>query len=140
MSRQRSFVVLLAAAVLVLAVGYLALRPGIAEGVVDHKTVTGVKGSVSSTVVVFTGSGVVVKDGGFEGEFEASAAVSEELAYRLESWYDEVDYVVSVRSGGGTMAYFVSREDFNRVDVGVGIRFSVLRFKAASIRIVKVLE
>ena len=140
MSRQRSFAILLAAAVLFSAVGFLALRPAVVEGVVDHMAVTGVRDSVSSTVVVFTDSGVVVKDEGFEGEFEASAAVSEGLAHRLESWYDEVNYVVSVRAGGETVAYFVSREDFNRVDVGVGIRFNVLRFKAVSIRIMKILE
>lgn len=80
-----------------------------------------------------------MEDGEFSGEFEASTAVSEDLAHRLASWYDEVNYLVSVRSGGETMAYFVSREDFNRVDVGCGIRFSVLRFRAASIRVIEVL-
>lgn len=130
----------MAAAVLVLAVGYLVLRPVAVEGVVDHMAVTGVRGSMSSTVVKFTEAGVVVEDGEFEGEFDASAVVSEELAHRLASWYDEVSYLVSVRSGGEAMAYFVSREDFNRVDVGCGVRFSVLRFRAASIRVIEILE
>ena len=140
MSRQRSFAIFVAAAVLVSAVSYLVLRLAAVEGVVDHMAITGARGSMSSTVVTFSDAGVTVEDGEFEGEFEASAGVSEDLAHRLASWYDEVSYLVSVRSGGEAMAYFVSREDFNRVDVGCGIRFSVLRFRAASIRVIEILE
>jgi len=140
MSQNRSLVVLVAAAVLISAVGYLVFRPARAEGVVDHKAITGARGSMSSTIVTFTDAGVAVKDEEFNGDFEVSTTVTEALAHRLGSWYDEVNYLVSMRSGGETMAYFVSREDFNKVDVGGRIRFIPLSFKATSIRILKILE
>jgi hypothetical protein len=38
------------------------------------------------------------------------------------------------------MAYFVSREDFNKVDIGGRFRFMVLRFKTTTIRIIKILD
>ena len=38
------------------------------------------------------------------------------------------------------MAYFVSRDDFNKVDVGDVVRYEIFRFKETKIRILKVIQ
>ena len=139
MYRTRTTTILLAAAVLIAALGYLALRPTSAEGVVDHKAITGTRDSTSYTIMRMTDTGTIVKDSEFEGDFEASTTVDDALAYKLDSRYDEVRYIVSVRTGEGTMAYFVTREDYNRTDVDDSIRFEILRFKTTTIRITQIL-
>ena len=135
MYRNRSLAILLAAAALLASAGYLALRPASAEGVVDHKAITGTRASSSQTIVVITDGGISVKDAEFQEELGASTAVDDALAHRLDSAYDEISYIVSVRTGEGTMAYFVTREDYNRVGVGDEIRFEILRFETTAIRI-----
>ena len=140
MFQKRSLVILLTAAVLISAVSYLAFRPTKAEGVVDHKTITGTRDSISYTIIIITDTGVIVKDEEFNEDFMGSNTINETLAHRLDSWYDEIHYLISVRTGDETVAYFVSREDFNKVDIGGRIRFIVLRFKTTTIRIMKILD
>jgi hypothetical protein len=135
MYRNRSLAILLAAAVLLAAVGYLALRPASAEGVVDHKAITGIRDSTSYTIATITDTGINVKDPEFADDLNDSATVDDALAHRLDSMYDEIKYIVSVRTSEGTMAYFVTREDYNNVGVDDEIRFEILRFKTTSIRI-----
>jgi len=140
MIQKRSLAILLAAAVLISAVGYLALRPTKAEGAVDHKTITGTRDSMSYTIVTITDTEVIVKDEEFNEDFKVSTTINETLAHRLDSWYDEINYIISVRTGDETVAYFVSREDFNKVDIGGRIRYTILRFKTTTIRIIKILD
>jgi hypothetical protein len=135
MYRNRSLVILLAAAVLIAALGYLALRPTSAEGVIDHKAITGTKDSTSHTIATITDTGINVEDPEFGEELKDSTTVDDALAHRLDSMYDEINYLVSVRTSEGTMAYFVTREDYNRADVDDTIRFEILRFKTTTIRI-----
>jgi hypothetical protein len=135
MYRNRSLAILLAAAVLLAAVGYLALRPASAEGVVDHKAITGIRDSTSYTIATITDTGINVKDPEFADDLNDSATVDDALAHRLDSMYDEIKYIVSVRTSEGTMAYFVTREDYNNVGVDDEIRFEILRFKTTTIRI-----
>jgi hypothetical protein len=129
MYRNRSLVILFA------AVGYLALRPASAEGVVDHKAITGTRDSTSHTIATITDTGINVEDSEFAEDFTDSTVVDDALAHRLDSMYDEIKYIVSVRTGEGTMAYFVTREDYNSADIGDTIRFEILRFKTTTIRI-----
>ena len=140
MFEKRSLAILLVAVVLISVVGYLAFKPTRAEGVVDHKTITGARDSMSYTIVTITDTGIIVKDEEFNEDFESSTTINETLAHRLDSWYDEIHYLISVRTGDETIAYFVSREDFNKVDIGGRIRFIVLRFKTTTIRILKMLN
>ena len=138
MPRNRSLAILFAVAVLISAAGYLALGPKTAEGTVDHKAITGTRSSTSHTIVTITDTGINVKDQEFAADFNASTAVDDALAHKLDSWYDEIRYVVSARTGEGTMAYFTDRESFNKALVGDRIRFEILRFKTTTIRIKKV--
>jgi hypothetical protein len=139
MPRNRSLAALLAVAVLISAAGYLALRPETLEGTVNHKAISETRDSTSYTIMRMTDTGTIVKDSEFEGDFEASAAVDDALANKLDSRYDEVRYIVSVRTSEGAMAYFVSREDFNKAEVGDRIKFEILRFKTTTIRITQIL-
>ena len=139
MYRTRTTTILLATAVLIAALGYLALRPASAEGVVDHKAITGTRDSTSHTIATITDTGINVKDPEFAEDLKDSTTVDDALAHRLDSMYDEIKYIVSVRTSEGTMAYFVTREDYNRADVDDTIRFETLRFKTTTIRITQVL-
>ena len=131
---------LFAAAVLIAAAGYLALGPVTAEGTVDHKAITGTRGSTSHTIITITDTGVNVKDQEFAADFNESTTVDDALAHKLDSWYDEIKYVVSARTDEGTMAYFTDREGFNKARVGDRIRFEILRFRTTTIRIKKVFD
>ncbi len=111
-----------------------------ADGVVDHKAITGTRDSISYTIVTITETEVIVKDEEFNEDFKVSTTINETLAHRLDSWYDEINYIISVRTGDETVAYFVSREDFNKVDNGGRIRYTILRFKSTTIRIIKILD
>jgi hypothetical protein len=135
MYRTRTTTILLATAVLFAAVGYMALRPTSADGVVDFKAITGTRDSTSHTIATITDTGINVKDPEFTEDLKTSTTVDDALAHRLDSMYDEIKYIVSVRTAEGTMAYFVTREDYNRVGVGAHIRFEILRFKTTTIRI-----
>ena len=135
MPRNRSLMALLAVAALILVAGYLVLKPETLEGTINYKAISGVRDSTSYTIMRMTDNGIIVKDSEFEGDFEASAAVDDALAYKLDSRYDEVRYIVSVRTGEGATAYFVTREDYNSADVGDTIRFEILRFQTTAIRI-----
>ena len=140
MPRNRSLAALLAVAFLISAAGYLVLRPETLEGAVNYKAISGTRDFTSYTIMRMTDTGTIVKDSEFEGDFEASTTVDDALAYKLDSRYDEVRYIVSVRTGEGTMAYFVTREDYNRTDVDDSIRFEILRFKTTTIRITQILS
>jgi hypothetical protein len=135
MNRTRTTTILLAIAVLIAALGYIALRPASAEGVVDHKAITGTRNSTSHTIATITDTGINVEDPEFAEDLKTSTTVDDALAHRLDSMYDEIKYIVSVRTSEGTMAYFVTREDYNSADVGDTIRFEILRFKTTTIRI-----
>lgn len=139
MYRTRTTTILLAIAVLIAALGYLAFRPTSAEGVVDHKAITGTRDSTSHTIATITDTGINVKDPEFAEDLNDSTTVDDALAHRLDSMYDEIKYIVSVRTSEGAMAYFVNREDYNRVGVGDDIRFEILRFKTTAIRITQIL-
>jgi hypothetical protein len=138
MMRGRSLAFLLAIAVISAAIGYLALKPVSAEGIVDHKAITGTRGSTSYTITTVTDTGINVNDPDFAEDLKDSTTVDDDLAYRLDSMYDEINYIVSIRTGGETMAYFVTREDYNKVGIGDDIRYEILKFKTTAIRIKRI--
>jgi DNA-directed RNA polymerase subunit E'/Rpb7 len=117
----------------------LTLKPEVVEGAVDHKTITGKRNSISHTIVIITDTDLIIKVEEFKEDFKNFTSIDNQLAHRLESWYDEIDYLVSVRTNDESMAYFVDREDFNRVAIGDRIRFKILRFKTSTIQITKIL-
>ena len=125
MSRQRSLTIIAALAVIIAAVYLVALRPATIEGTVDHKTITGTRDQASYSIVVFTVAGSHYDDKELRGIFEDTGFVNDTALGRLEVRYDEVFYVLSVRTDDGTTGYFVTRKDFNRVVPGSRIRYTV---------------
>ena len=140
MSRERPLTIL-AAIVAVSAVIYLVVfRTVSSEGVVDHKTITGTRLDTSYSIVVFTTVGNHFDDKDVRGLFEETDVVNDTIAGQLEARYDEVFYVVSVRSEDDTIGYFVSRRDFNSVVPGSRIRFNIQSPDELKISIKKVLD
>ncbi len=140
MSRERPLTIL-AAIVAVSAVIYLvAFRTVSSEGVVDHKTITGTRLDTSYSIVVFTTAGNHFDDKEVRGLFEETDVVNDTVAAQLEARYDEIFYVVSVRSEDDTIGYFVSRRDFNSVVPGSRIRFNIQSPDELKISIKKVLD
>lgn len=141
MLRAKILAVLLFVALIGAASIYYAFKPLTVEGVVDHKAITGEKGNAVYTILVVTDTGIIVKNIGDHGRyFLNSTIVDESLENEIRSEYVDIKYVVSVRTEHETMAYFVSREDFHKVDVGDVVKYEVSRFKEPTIRIIEVIE
>jgi hypothetical protein len=140
MSRDRRLAILVVVIALGAVVYYVALRPISLEGVVDHKTITGAREGTSYSIVVFTSAGNHFDDKEVRGLFDETNLVNDTVAYQLEARYDEVFYIVSVRSGEETMGFFTSRQDFNEVVPGSSIRFKVQGPGGLEISIIRVLD
>jgi hypothetical protein len=148
---RRSLFTVVAVFLVVAAVGvagyYWFFSPVIIEGVVDHKAVTGTKDATTYSVLLNADWGIVVEDedyGGWFSDGEMNAIVNVSLEDELRREYSEVFYFVSVRVSsedpinnleeGETLAYFVSRDGFNKLSIGDNVRFEVDRFKTATIK------
>jgi hypothetical protein len=104
-----------------------------AEGIVDHKTVTGVRDNTGYTILMNAASGgkawIVLKDDDYQGYFstgDENAVVSESLEAEMKEEYSVVNYLVNVKVGPeeeGTHPYRVSREIFNNMEVGTKVKF-----------------
>lgn len=138
--KGKRIAIIVAALALFAAIYYLSLRPVSLEGVVDHKTITGTREGTSYNIVVFTSAGNHFDDKEVRDFFDESNLVNDSVAYQLESRYDEVFYVVSVRSGEETMGFIASREDFNEVVPGSSIRFKIMGPGGLEISITRVLD
>lgn len=126
---------------------YWFFSPVIVEGVVDHKAITGTKDATTYSILLNTDLGILVEDEDY-GEWFSSTAkdafVNSSLEDRMRTEYSEVYYFVSIRVSTGdpvnsleegeTLAYFVSRDDFNRAMIDDGVRFEVDRFQTATIK------
>ena len=140
MSRERLLAILVAIVAVGGAIYYVAFRSVASEGVVDHKTITGTRDQESYSIIVFTTAGNHFDDKDVRSLFDESDIVNDTMAYQVEARYDEVFYILSVRTGDDTMGYFVSIQDFNRVVPGSRIRFNAQSPDESRIRINKVLD
>ena len=104
-----------------------------AEGIVDHKAITGVKDNTSYTILM-NGPGdgepwILLKDEDYEEYFstgDEDAVVSESLASEMKKEYSVVNYFVNVKVDPeeyGTQPYRASREIFNNIEVGTKVQF-----------------
>jgi len=139
--------IILVVVVVSVAVYYWFFSPVIVEGAVDHKAVTGTKDTTTYSILLNTDSGILVKDEDYQdwfSEVDRNAFVNSSLEDRMKTEYFEIYYLVSIRVSTGdpvnsleegeTLAYFVSRDDFNRAKIGDGVRFEVERFQTATIK------
>lgn len=112
---------------------YIYIGRSTAEGIVDHKAITGVKDDTSYTILMNRTSDVgpliLLKDedhGGYFSTGDGSVVVSESLEREMKGEYSVVNYFVNVEvdpEGYGTQPYRVSREIFNNIEVGKNVKF-----------------
>ncbi len=140
MSRERPLMILAVIVAVSAVIYFVAFRSVASEGVVDHKTITGTRLDTSYSIVVFTTAGTHFDDKEVRGLFEETDVVNDTVAAQLEARYDEIFYVVSVRSEEDTIGYLVTRKDFNSVVPGSRIRFNIPDPDELKISIKKVLD
>ena len=126
------------------------LSPVIVEGIVEHKAVTGVEGGVTYTILVNrpveNGSWILIKDkdyGMFFSKEEKNAFIDKNMEDEMKNEYSDIKYIVSIRLNssdpvnnlekGDTLAYFVSRDEFNRMKIGDRVKYEVSRFSKSTI-------
>jgi hypothetical protein len=140
MSRERLLTILVAIVAIGLGLYFVTFRLVSSEGIVDHKTITGTRLGTSYSIVVFTTAGNHFDDKEVRGLFDETNVVNDTIADQLDARYDDVFYIVTVRSGDDATGYFVSMQDFNRVIPGSRIRFKVLSQDESRIKIKKALD
>lgn len=140
-------VVVVAVISVVAATYYYVFSPVIVEGFVDHKGITGEKDGTTYSILLNTPEGIIVEDedyAQFFSENDRNAFINETLDYRMKTEYSEINYLVSIRvtskdpinnlEENQTLAYFVSREDFNSLKIGDKVTYEVERSQTAAIK------
>jgi len=126
---------------------YYVFSPVIVEGVVDHKGITGEKDGTTYSILLNTPEGIIVEDENyaqFFSEKDRDAFINETLDYKMKTEYSEINYLVSIRvtsrdpinnlEENQTLAYFVSRENFNALKIDDKVTYEVGRFQTATIK------
>ena len=147
---KRSFIIVVIVLVAVsigAATYYYVFSPVIVEGVVDHKGVTGEKDGTTYSILLNTPEGIIVEDEDYAQFFskkDTNAFINKTLEDEMTTEYSEINYLVSIRVTSGdpinnleeneTLAYFVSREDFNALKMGDKVRYEVERFQTATVK------
>ena len=125
--------IVVAAVLCLLVLVYTYIGRSTAEGIVDHKAITGVKDDTSYTILMNrtseVGPLILLKDEDY-GEYfstgDGNVLVSESLEREVKKEYSLVNYFVNVRvdpEGYGTQPYRVSRKIFNNIEVGTKAKF-----------------
>jgi len=124
-----------------------------AEGVVLQKAVTGIKDDTSHTILVNrpidNGSWIIVKDSdyNFFSKQDRNVFITKAMEDEMRKKYSAVRYIVSLRletgdlingiAKGEASAYFVSREDFNRMKIGDRVKIKISRFAKLTISLIE---
>ncbi len=125
-------------AVVIGATGYyLFFSPVIEVGTVDHKAVTGVKAFKSHTILLYTSDGIIIKDWNYKKFFsDRDVIINKSLEDEMQTDYSDINYLISIRSfvRNQTLAYFVSRDDFNKLRTGMTVQFEIEGFERDRIK------
>ena len=149
-NKKLLFTTLVLLLIIVCLLAYKFMSPIIVEGVVDHKAVTGVKGDISYTILLNrpadSGLWILVKDKDYEDLFkgEKDAFISKSAENEMKKEYSVIKYIVSIRlyskdpinsiNDGETLAYFVSRDEFNKMEIGDKVKFEVSKSEKCTIK------
>jgi len=132
---------------LVLMVYLLAFSTVKVSGVVDHKTITGIRDGTQYTLVVLGPWFVNVKDNAlndlFQGQ-DSNVTINATLERAiLNLGYSQINYLASIQvssrdsvnhlNPGDALAYFVKRSDFNALRIGNSITYEVEKDKPLTI-------
>ena len=126
MTKYKILWLILFASILTVCLGYY-FRPVVGEGVVAAKSITGERNNVVYTIIRFHELGVNPKINDWKSLFPNTTKISEEAEYQLKTKYTDLRYVVNIRTEIKTMGYYVSKDDFNKVDPGDTVKFKILR-------------
>lgn len=135
-------------AILAFATYVLVFSTITVSGVVDHKTIVGMRDDCQYTLLVIVPWGFQVKDSALQSLFsdkDANLTIDESLEWVIRSCgYAEIRYLASVRLSTGdsvndiepgeTLAYFVKRDDFNKLGFIDDHTIRVEKFEIATIR------
>ena len=136
------------AAILVFAVYVLAFSTITVSGVVDHKTIVGIRDDTAYTLMVILPGGFQFDEPALESLFldkDPNVTIDESLEWEIMSCgYPEIRYLASMRLStgdsvnridpGGTLAYFVKRDDFSALKFGESFTFEVEKSESFTIR------
>ena len=125
--------IVVAAVLCLLVLVYTYSGKNIAEGVVDHKAITGVKDDTSYTILMNrTVDGeplILLKDADYKEYFSTGSGnvvANESLEREVKKEYSVVNYFINVKIDSeeyGTQPYRASREIFNNIEVGTKLQF-----------------
>ena len=136
------------AAILVFAVYALAFSTITVTGTVDHKTIVGIRDDTAYTLMVILPGGFQFDEPALESLFldkDPNVTIDESLEWEIMSCgYPEIRYLASMRLStgdsvnridpGGTLAYFVKRDDFSALKFGESFTFEVEKSESFTIR------
>ena len=132
---------------LVLMVYLLAFSMVKVSGVVDHKTITGIRDGTQYTLVVMAPWFIEIKDHAlddlFQGkDLDVTINATFEQAI-LNHGYSKINYLASIQvsskdsvnhlNPGDALAYFVKRSDFNALRIGNSVTYEVEKGKPLTI-------
>lgn len=141
---------LILALVICLSISIYYYYPTTIEGIVDHKTVVGVKDGVAKTILLIMPDGtVIIKDENVKQHVMGTNITSlEKIKSILHMYYAKVYCTVSVRTltgdllnnlaPGETLAYIVSEEHFDMLKIGANVKFEITRINP--LKISKIVE
>jgi len=141
---------LILALVICLSISIYYYYPTTIEGIVDHKTVVGVKDGVAKTILLIMPDGtVIIKDENVKQHVMGANITSlEKIKSILHMYYAKVYCTVSVRTltgdllnnlaPGETLAYIVSEEHFDMLKIGANVKFEITRINP--LKISKIVE
>lgn len=135
--RKRAVIIFIVAVLFISVKGFLS--PVVDVGFVFQKEVVGVEGE--ERIIIFQSSpeGISVQDLAcgqlLPGDAE-SLRINESVEAELKTRYPEIEYVVLMRLcvEDEIREYRVSREDFNRLDIGVVAKYEVYRSERGTIK------
>ncbi len=119
------------------------MSPVVGVGAVLQKTVVGLDDSESVIIFQSSSEGISVEDpscGQILPDDSENLQINESVEAKLKTMYPEIEYVILMRlcEEDEIREYRISREDFNRLDIGVVAKYEVYRSERDTIK--KILE
>jgi len=119
-------------------------QPVIIEGVVDHKTIVGIRDDAGMTIIRITPHGVIVKDKELKSHLiNLKKFTLDEVIEFLQLKYDAIYCTVSIRvitsdplnnlAPGETLAYIIDVKYFDMLKIGSKVKFTITRLNPLKI-------
>jgi len=135
----KSLIVISLLLILIIPIGIVIyyFQPIVVKGVVDHKTLVGVKNGNAKTLLMITPYGIIINDESVKSYVSGGDILYEELIRNISRYYDEVYCTISIRVStndplnnlgpGETLAYIADAKYFSLLDIGSKVEFVITR-------------